>query len=153
MTFPIDARGIAMDLNGDAPRGGPGWVQQGVWAVVAVVGSVLLGNACIVLGGLLAMALESGSGAAAGRAIGAIALALMAAAYSLLLVLIMRVMTSGGLFPAVAGLGMYPGRLGSACAVVPRRPLRNHAGRGHRHGRRPCVARCRASKRSCGRRA
>ena len=45
-----------MGRTSDPTSGRAEWLRQGTGAVVAAVGSVLLGNACILVGGLLAIA-------------------------------------------------------------------------------------------------
>lgn len=99
-----------MDRPGGAAPKSTGWFLQTAWAVVAVAASALVGNACIILGALFAMAWEAGVEPALGRSINGVALGLMVTSYSAVLVLVMRALTARWLVPLVVwlALGVYP---------------------------------------------
>lgn len=89
---------------------GSDWARQSVWALVTVLASVVMGNACIMVGAMVAMALEYGMPRSVGIAVNWIVLALMIGSYCALLVLILRALVSRRQVPFSVwpALAVYP---------------------------------------------
>jgi hypothetical protein len=102
-----------------------GWVLQSAWSVVAVVASVVVGNACIMAGAMVAMAWEVGASPSVGRAINGVALGLMVVSYSAVLVLVMRAVSARWSVPRVVwlALGVYPIAWGLLVILSPNGPF------------------------------
>lgn len=113
-----------MERNGARGLGKAGWNRQIIWFLGTVVSSVVLTSACIMMGAILALALEGGASQTVGLAVNWAAFVLMVGSYSAAVVLIVNAVSSRTSVPFAVwpALAVFPVAWGLLVASSPGGP-------------------------------